>query len=227
MRLRAQLCGHRFARGVVVPGGVSGPPLLGAAGALDGVERLEAAVAKDTHALMQTPSFLDRLRRTGLLPAEVAVPHGALGPVGRGSGVAGDVREARPYGRYRQLGFRPAETRAEGDALARQVVRLDEVASSFRLVRAALDELPRAAAGGRWREEVPVVDGIGLGSAEAPQGELVYLVEVSAGRLRRVKPRTASFHNLALLPQAFRGDILTDFVFIEASFGLSMAGAAG
>jgi Ni,Fe-hydrogenase III large subunit len=42
-----------------------------------------------------------------------------------------------------------------------------------------------------------------------------------------VKPRSASFHNLALFPQAFGGDILTDFVFIEASFGLSMAGVSG
>jgi Ni,Fe-hydrogenase III large subunit len=62
---------------------------------------------------------------------------------------------------------------------------------------------------------------------EAPQGELVYLVEISDGRITRVKPRTASFHNLAFLPEAFRGDILTDFVFIEASFGVSMAGVAG
>jgi formate hydrogenlyase subunit 5 len=45
--------------------------------------------------------------------------------------------------------------------------------------------------------------------------------------LVRVKPRCAAFHNFALFPQAFRGDIFTDFVFIEASFGLSIAGVAG
>jgi Ni,Fe-hydrogenase III large subunit len=41
-----------------------------------------------------------------------------------------------------------------------------------------------------------------------------------------VKPRSASFHNLALFSSAFPKDILTDFAFIEASFGLSIAGVA-
>ena len=58
-------------------------------------------------------------------------------------------------------------------------------------------------------------------------GELLYLVEAEGGRLRRVKPRSASFHNLSIFPEAFGGDIFTDFAFIEASFGLSIAGVAG
>jgi len=62
---------------------------------------------------------------------------------------------------------------------------------------------------------------------EAPQGELIYYVEAEGGELIRVKPRCASFHNFALFDKAFRGDILTDFVFIEASFGVSIAGVSG
>ncbi len=77
------------------------------------------------------------------------------------------------------------------------------------------------------RVALPPVEGLGFGCVEAPQGELVYLVETRAGRLERVKQRSASFHNLALFPAAFGGDILTDFTFIEASFGLSQAGASG
>lgn len=72
-----------------------------------------------------------------------------------------------------------------------------------------------------------MLEGLGLASTEAPQGELIYLVEATAGRLTRLKQRSASFHNLALFPKAFGGDILTDFAFIEASFGLSIAGVAG
>lgn len=52
-------------------------------------------------------------------------------------------------------------------------------------------------------------------------------MELSEGRLVRVKPRSASFHNLALFPLAFPKDVLTDVAFIEASFGLSIAGVAG
>jgi formate hydrogenlyase subunit 5 len=227
MRLRAQLCGHRFGRGVVVPGGVSGPMHLGPEAAIAATERLESAISDDSRALMETPSFLDRLRRTGVLPPEVAAGYGALGPVGRGSGVMNDVRADRPYGGYRHLGVDTAEPRGAGDALSRQRVRVDEVSGSFSLIRQALDELSGSAANPTWQVELPATDGLGIGWVEAPQGELLYLVETSRGKLRRVKPRTASFHNLALFPQVFRGDILTDFVFIEASFGLSVAGVAG
>jgi Ni,Fe-hydrogenase III large subunit len=226
-RLRAQLCGHRFGRGVVVPGGVARPPLVAPGAALRALGALEHDIAGDVSSLMDTPSFLDRLRRTGVISTRAAAVHGALGPVGRGSGLAEDVRVARPYGAYAFLGFEPAEPSEDGDALARQRVRLDEVAAAFHLAREALDELGEEGEEAPWRRRLPAVDGVGLGWVEAPQGELVYLVEAEAGRLTRVKPRSASFHNLALFPQAFGGDILTDFVFIEASFGLSIAGVSG
>ena len=226
MRLRGRLCGHRFGRGVVVPGGVSAPPQLDPAAALAGVGRLEAAISDDARALMTTPSFLDRLRGTGPLPGDVVVAHGALGPVARGSGLVDDIRAARPYGAYRHLGFEPAAGFDDGDALARQHVRLAEIHQAFHLTRQALDELGEAAPA-PWRQEVPAVNGLAVASVEAPQGELLYLVEADGGRLTRVKARCASFHNLALFPEAFRGDIFTDFVFIEASFGLSIAGVSG
>lgn len=123
------------------------------------------------------------------------------------------------------LGAEAAAGRSEGDALARQWVRLEEMHEAFRLVRRALEELGESQPGA-WRSEVPAPDGTVWSSVEAPQGELLYLVEAEAGRLTRVKPRCASFHNLALFSQAFRGDILTDFVFIEASFGVSIAGVS-
>lgn len=237
MRLRARLCGHRFGRGAVVPGGVAAPPGAPVAAVLADLVKIERAVSSDIGALMVTPSFLDRLRGTGLLPAALAAGHGALGPVGRGCGLASDIRVERPYGAYRSLGFDAAEA-GGGDALARQQVRVAEIRQSFQLVRQALDELSEDDLGGRdgrspgsggdrWRVPVALVDGLAVASVEAPQGELLYLVEVADGRLRRVKARTASFHNLALFPAVFRGDIFTDFVFIEASFGLSFAGVSG
>jgi Ni,Fe-hydrogenase III large subunit len=226
-RLRAQLCGHRFGRGVVVPGGVAGPPLLAPAEAQRALGALEHAIAGDARSLMNTPSFLDRLRRTGVISPAAAALHGALGPVGRGSGLAEDVRAERPYAAYPSLGFQPAEPSGDGDALARQRVRLDEITTAFHLLRQALDQLSGDGDEAPWRCRLPVVEGLGLGWVEAPQGELVYLVEADARRLIRVKPRSASFHNLALFPRAFGGDILTDFAFIEASFGLSIAGVAG
>ncbi len=226
LRLRARLCGHRFGRGVVVPGGVSGGLELEAGEALACLNQLEARLASDTWALMETASFLDRLRGTGVLPRELVESHGALGPLGRGSGLAGDVRKERPYGGYRFLGFETAAGFREGDALSRQRVRVFEIGQAFHLVRQALDELADSK-DPTWAEVLEPVSGWSLASVEAPQGELVYLVQVEGGRLCRVKPRSASFHNLALFSHAFSKDIFTDFVFIEASFGLSIAGVAG
>jgi formate hydrogenlyase subunit 5 len=226
LRLRARLCGHRFGRGMVVPGGVSREMQMEPGAALAEVGKLETAIADDARALMATASFLDRLRGTGLLPPEIVTAHGALGPVARGSGLVDDVRAVRPYGAYRFLGFEPAAGFDEGDALARQRVRLVEIHQAFHLMRQALDELAHIPAP-RWRAPIAPVSGVALASVEAPQGELLYLVEADGGRPVRVKPRCASFHNLALFPQAFRGDIFTDFAFIEASFGLSIAGVAG
>ncbi|HEY7145297.1 MAG TPA: hypothetical protein VH637_13715 [Streptosporangiaceae bacterium] len=55
---------------------------------------------------------------------------------------------------------------------------------------------------------------------------MLYDVELAGGRIARGQPRSASFHNLVLMHEVFTGDILTDFPFIEASFGLSVAGVS-
>lgn len=226
LRLQARLCGHRFGRGAVVPGGVAGAPGLAAPEAIAELARIAGGVAADVDLLMATPSFLDRLRGTGVLDPHVAARHGALGPIARASGLTEDVRISRPYGAYRELTVEPTRPQREGDALARQEVRRAELVQSFELATTVLEELDRLG-DGPWHVPVDPADGAALGWAEAPQGELLYLVEVRDGRLAAVKPRCASFHNLSLFPSVFRGDIFTDFVFIEASFALSMAGVAG
>ncbi len=229
LRLVSRLCGSRFGRGVVVPGGVSALPLLGPAGILDELSQAEKAITADATALMGTASFLDRLRRTGPLRPGRAREHGALGPVGKGSGFTDDARGARPYDAYSALGLPPARPHTGGDALARLRVRWDEVRQSFQLLRQATGELGEAAAAGPLRADLTETHGLtgrAVGWAEAPQGEVLYDAATEAGRITRCRPRSASFHNLVLFHEVFAGDILTDFPFIEASFGLSVAGVA-
>jgi formate hydrogenlyase subunit 5 len=258
LRLVGGLCGSRFGRGVVVPGGVSalwgvpGGHAPGPAGPrkrpediLAEVAVLEKQVTADARMLLGTSSFLDRLRGTGPLAPDRAREHGALGPVGKASGYSDDARRARPYDAYALLtpgGMTPPVTPRRGDcaaprtpraplgspggdALARLRVRWEEAAGAFRLVRRALDELPERT-GPAPRVPCEPGDGRAVGWAEAPQGEVLYDVTVSGGRIAACRPRSASFHNLVLMHEVFAGDILTDFPFIEASFGLSAAGAA-
>jgi formate hydrogenlyase subunit 5 len=226
-RLRAELCGHRFGRGVVVPGGVNGPPLTRPMRLGQAIDSLRRRLEDDLGHLMLTPSFLDRLRGTGVIPPEVAASHAALGPLGRASGSTEDVRRSRPYGAYSDLA--PiVQGRSQGDALARQLVRGDEIGDSFDLIHHSIEWLEAGGDAEEWSARLDDnCNGEAFGWAEAPQGEVLYFVALEDGRLRRVKPRSASFHNLGLFTAAFPKDITTDFAFIEASFGLSIAGVAG
>ena len=235
LRLTGQLSGSRFGRGVLALGGVTGAPRLDPPAILAAAGELERRINPDIGLLMGTASFLDRLRRTGPLTLARAAEHGALGPVGRASGCVDDTRQSRPYAAYGSLGT-AVSSRDDGDALARLEVRVDEIAGSFRLIRQAADELDEAGSGPLRADgsasdsrgaDWTGADGRATSWAEAPQGEVLYDVRIAAGRITRCRSRSASFHNLVLMHEVFAGDILTDFPFIEASFGLSVAGAAG
>ncbi|MDQ2791669.1 MAG: hypothetical protein DLM60_14345 [Pseudonocardiales bacterium] len=186
------------------------------------LDRLEHAIDGDVRALLGTSSFLDRVRTAGPLEPQLARNHGALGPIGRGSGCADDCRVTRPYDGYHQLAPPPVPSRDAGDAQARMQVRVEEIDTAFDLARHAIGRLPDSDVE-RLRVAVKPAAGQAVGWAEAPQGEVLYLLELADdGRISYCAPRSASFHNLMLYPSIFVGDILTDFPFNEARFGLSI-----
>ena len=224
MRLVSRVCGSRFGRGVVVPGGISAA-WRRPAEALAEIGPLEKQVTADATMVMGTSSFLDRLRGTGPLTLGRAREHGALGPIGKASGYADDARLARPYDAYPLLAAGSVPAHAAGDAMARLRVRVEEITQAFGLIRQALDLFPERSSPPA-SPSPPCPDGRATGWAEAPQGEVLYDVTICGGRIACCQPRSASFHNLVLMHEVFAGDILTDFPFIEASFGLSVAGAA-
>ncbi|MGH3625465.1 MAG: NADH-quinone oxidoreductase subunit C [Sciscionella sp.] len=224
LRLIGRMCGSRFGRGVVIPGGIRALPRLAPARIRSEVDTLAKRIGSDEKALMETASFLDRLRGTGPLQCELARRHGALGPIGRASGCHDDVRWTRPYDAYPRLHPLPARVDEVGDAMARLRVRWVEAHNSFALIRQALDLLSSADADS-IAAPVPAMAARSIGWAEAAQGEVLYVVATDdEGKVHFCAPRSASFHNLALFPATFQGDVLTDFPFIEASFGLSIAG---
>jgi Ni,Fe-hydrogenase III large subunit len=225
MRLVSQICGSRFGRGVVIPGGVRSGLRLEPSELARDTRRVSTRIRADAAVLMNTASFLDRLRNTGILDSDLARRFGALGPIGRGSGFDADGRRERPYDGYAQLQPPQARHFDAGDAMARLRVRWAEIDSSIRLVTDALAELERLASDA-MSNPVRAADGYAAGWAEAPQGEVLYALEMAGGRIRRCLARSASFHNLPLFHDVFDGDVLTDFAFIEASFGLSYAAVA-
>lgn len=223
LRLVSRLSGGRFGRGVVVPGGVSYLP-ADPQSVIGPLLSMVRTVKADTDALMNTASFLDRVRGAGPLDTALATHCGALGPIARGSGFFDDNRWTRGYDAYPELPVPDPISYQAGDAADRLRVRLDEIAGSAVLIEAALARL-RDVEGLRTVETV-AADGFAVGWAEAPQGEVLYAVELGGNRIIRCLARSASFHNMLLFHDVFHGDIFTDFPFIEASFGLSAAGVA-
>jgi formate hydrogenlyase subunit 5 len=223
IRLRARLTGSRFARGVIVPGGVRAQGAL----SLDEIRRslaaLEDDLIRDRRLFLGTASMTDRLIGTGKLPRGLVEEYGAVGPLARGSGLSTDARHERPYGDYRRLGLQVV-THREGDAMARVSVRFGELFESLRILRQSIDHLRRD----EHELATPLPSGgsgAAFGWAEAPQGELVVWVEIREGVVHRVHLASPSLRNWALFDQAFPRDVLTDFAFIEHSFGLTPAGA--
>jgi Ni,Fe-hydrogenase III large subunit len=223
LRLVSRMCGSRFGRGVIVPGGVAAAPRIPLSEVARATTQLVRLANADVQALEGSASFLDRLRTTGPLATRRAHEHGALGPVGRGSGFDDDDRRARPYDGYAVLPPPSEPTFDSGDALARARIRWHEIRTSRELVHAAVDEL--GSAEGRLRVPIPAgIDGFAAGWSEAAQGEALYGLEMSGGTIRRCFARSASFHNMVLFQDVWSGDIFTDLPFTEASFGLSYAG---
>jgi Ni,Fe-hydrogenase III large subunit len=229
-RLMSALTGSRFGRGAIGVGGLARPLDLGATVRGDelvtALRRLARRVDSDVRALESSASFLDRLRTTGPLTRDRAAEHGALGPIGRGSGVDHDARRDRPYDAYDGLRPGPVTVSATGDALARARVRWAEIQDAVDLVARALATAPADLRVEASRVDDRQLSGSGVGWSESAQGEVVHVVELADGRVRRCFARSASFHNLLLLHDVFATDIFTDFPFIEASFGLGYAGVA-
>lgn len=233
VRLTSQMCGSRFGRNVIVPGGVSSNPGLPTTTISATVRAIHHEIRADAALAMQTPSFLDRIRGTGILTPEKARSWSALGPIGRASGIDDDNRWRRPYDAYSELVRPVAAVETTGDAMARMRVRWTELDTSVDLIVEALEQVGQVEQVGQNDGErlvtplaLPSGPALGLGWAESPQGETLYGLALQDGRILRCFARSASFHNLVAFHDVFNGDVLTDFAFIEASFGLCYAGVA-
>jgi Ni,Fe-hydrogenase III large subunit len=221
-RLRARLCGSRFGRGVVAPGGLAAPPLLEPKAVLTALDQLERDLKHDRRLLLGTASFTDRLVGSGSLDRDTVDGYAGVGPVARACGIAADARFERPYGAYVRVGGRIA-TVDDGDAMGRLRVRFLEIAESLHIIRQAFERLDKY--GPELRADLPSGSGAALGWAEAPMGEVLYWVEIADGRVGTVRISSPSLRTWPLFVESFRGDVLTDFSFIEHSFGLTPAGA--
>ncbi|HTO07530.1 MAG TPA: NADH-quinone oxidoreductase subunit C [Myxococcota bacterium] len=223
LNLSAELCGSRFGRGLVRPGGlgfdVDGPR---AARMAEAVERAVAEVGQSADLLWDTPSVMSRFEDTCPLSREQAFAIGLVGPAARACGLTRDVRTTHPTGIYRVAQI-PVATWDSGDVFARAYVRWLEVRRSAEFARDQLGSLP----GGQMRASCGALapDHVCVSLVEGWRGEICHVGWTDAsGRLSGYKIVDPSFHNWLGLALALRGQQISDFPLCNKSFNLSYCG---
>jgi len=219
----AGMCGNRFGRSLVVPGGVRFDLDAGAAGRLaDRIDRAWEAVDASADLLFRSPSARNRTDGTGVVSRETALQLGLVGPAARACGISRDVRRDFAAGVYR-FAHIPVVTGEAGDVFARAWVRYLEAERSAEFAVNQLRALPRGPV--RVPCGPPAPRRLAVSLVEGWRGEIAHAVRTDAsGRFARYKVKDPSFHNWMGLAVALRGEQISDFPLCNKSFNLSYCG---
>ncbi|HOV37565.1 MAG TPA: hypothetical protein PLG79_02495 [Spirochaetales bacterium] len=229
LNLTALLCGNRFGRGLIRPGGVaydiedSRMETL-----LQGLRLLEKDATSAIELLFDTPSVMSRFEGTGALQAETAREIGLVGLAARACGLSLDVRTDLPSSVYKRICPNVC-TATAGDCYARAFVRWLEIQESIRLIRQLAESLPN----GEIQEEKALKgtftllepESLGIGITEGWRGEIFHVAATdSTGKFAWYRIVDPSFHNWFGLALALRGQQISDFPLCNKSFNLSYCG---
>lgn len=219
----ALICGNRFGRGLVRPGGVAQDLDGRTAGELkDRLSDIEKDIRSAAELMFDTPSVLARLEGTGTVSCETAAQIGLVGLAARASGLDRDIRHESPYGIYR-LTHLPVCTWDTGDCFARAYVRWLEVQQSLEFIREQLDALPGGPIASPAKPIAPNQMVVSL--TEGWRGEICHVVQTDEhGRFAVVKVVDPSLHNWFGLAMALRDQQISDFPLCNKSFNLSYCG---
>jgi len=155
---------------------------------------------------MNDYTVLTRTVGIGTLTHDEAYMYGAVGPLGRGSGLAQDMRQLG-YAAYNELDFEPI-VETDGDSNARCKVRIREMYQSLRLIRQAIDKIPT---GEFYVKPKSKPEGEVVSRVEQPRGECLYYIRGNGTDvLSRVRVRTPTFANIPALVAMMPGHQLSD-----------------
>jgi Ni,Fe-hydrogenase III large subunit len=218
-----RLCGSRFGRGAVRPGGTGmtlDPEL--ATLVKTNVELLQHDGAIIDNCFLSARTVHHRLAGVGVLGQDLALQIGAVGMVARSAGIAIDARLAG-QGLYEQ---HPIErcTELAGDCLARARLRIDEIRASLDWLRRVMEE-PHAWTPARAALPALPPSELALAVVEGWRGEVVHCIETGAdGAVVQYKVQDPSLRNWMGLALAVRGNEISDFPICNKSFDLSYCG---
>ncbi|HEY9073293.1 MAG TPA: NADH-quinone oxidoreductase subunit C, partial [Desulfobaccales bacterium] len=223
LNMTGLICGNRFGRGLVRPGGAGfdlDPSMV--ADLLSRLDAIEKDLIVAVGLLWKTSSVMARFEGTGAISRETAELLGLVGPVARACGIGRDVRQDMPAGIF-QFAQIPTATWNSGDVLARAIVRWMEIKRSIAFIRTELANLPD----GKIRNGMvqPAPNRLVVSLVEGWRGEICHVALTDElGRFAHYKVVDPSFHNWFGLAYALRNQQISDFPLCNKSFNLSYCG---
>lgn len=223
LNMTAAVCGSRFSRGLVRPGGCAFDV---DDGIVNDLLKRVAAAERDVKGAMDlffdTESVRGRLDGTGILPERVCRDMGIVGMAARASGIRIDSRASHARGWYRRSPIEVA-TWKTGDVLARAMLRRIEVERSTSWVRDQLTGLPSGPV--RIPCGRPRAAHLAVAMVEGWRGEIAHVAVTGDDcRFTKYKIVDPSFHNWYGLAYCLRGQEISDFPLCNKSFNLSYCG---
>ena len=223
LNMTAVLCGNRFGRGLIRPGG-TGYDVDAAA-----VENLRARlknalsdVENAVNLLWNSPSVMSRFEETGSVSLETCRDIGMVGPAARACGADYDVRQDFPSGIYRFSQI-PVSTGRDGDVFDRAYVRWSEIQRSGEFIHEQLQMLVDGPV--RVTPSAVSPDSFVISLIEGWRGVICHVALTDAsGRFARYKVVDPSFLNWMGLAMALRNQQISDFPLCNKSFNLSYCG---
>ena len=223
LNLTADICGNRFGRGLVVPGGVGYDISSGLCLELsENVEKLMKETEGAVSLLLKSNSVLSRFEGTGIVTERMCVDLGLVGPVARASNSGQDIRIDLPVGAYDSEEIALA-VRAGGDVFSRAYIRWLEIKHSADYILTLLKFLPQ---GDVFFQPAPTHSNkIVVSFIEGWRGEICHTAVTNGeGKFIRYKIVDPSFHNWMGLAMVLRNEGISDFPICNKSFNLSYCG---
>ena len=220
-----RVCGSRFGRGWLRPGGVRfGIDDERRRDLLDTLAAFAKDIAEVNDLVLSARSVQSRFQGTGTLTQQAALDLGLVGLSARACGVRQDARCDLPGALYTE---HPVEllTEASGDCWARLRLRIREIDASLRWLRRVLDA-PGAALSA---QQVPLgtlaANTLCISIQEGFRGPVVQALETDAsGQLLQHKVQDPSLLNWFGLALSVRENGISDFPLCNKSFDLSYCG---
>ncbi len=235
--------GLRMNHNYIRPGGVAADlPPGWRADVTEILDTLPERLAGYDDLLRNNPIWLERTRGVGVINAEECNAYSITGPTLRAAGVDWDLRKVFPYSGIDRYEFDVPVGR-NGDVYDRYRMRVDEIGESIKIIRQAMDSMPK----GDFRiddrkitppprsridesmealihhfkiftEGFKVPAGETYVAIESPRGELgCYIVSNGEGKPWKMHTRAPSFYNLQALPIMMSDSLVADTVASIAS----------